>query len=328
MSEQKKSSFVGKLMKFVLLSIVGLVAFAVLLAVTLPLWVNPVVTGIAGKVVPNYTGTDFRINRFYLNPYSGILGIEGVKLSNPYGFGESAAFSLEKFNVEVLVGSVFSDTILVKDIVIEDAFVSYFSSKGKNNFDVILENVQSAMEPKNEKDDVKEAKDETTTSQKKVIIEHLRVAGTKVKLIKSDVMPALLLPTIELTDIGKKSNGATFEEAWNQISASVMKAMSSIGDGFGALGGLLEDSTKNFTKTLDNVSVKTGNAMTGALNATKEVSTSASDAVKKTTDAVSGAAKGTVDAVGGAAKGTVDAINDTATKTTEGVKNLLKGLGK
>ena len=80
--------------------------FAVLLVATLPLWISPVATGVAGKVVPGYTGTDFRIDRFQLNPYSGSLVIKGIKLSNPEGFGDAAAFSLSSFNVEVSVGLV------------------------------------------------------------------------------------------------------------------------------------------------------------------------------------------------------------------------------
>ena len=265
---------------------------AILLIATLPLWISPVASGVAGKIVPGFTGTDFRLDRFSFNPYSGSLSVSGVKLSNPKGFGETAAFSLDSFNMELSVGSLFSDTILVRDVVIDDAFVSYYSHDGKNNFDVILANVEKATSAKGENAGNAEpdkAKEEAASSKKKVIIEHLRVAGTKVKLMKSDMMPPLVLPSLELTDIGKKSGGATLEEAWTQIANSVMKSMSSLGDGLGALGGLLGDGAKDISGLIDM------------------------------------GAKGFV---GDTAKGTIDAVGDTTKRTAEGVKNLFKGFGK
>jgi hypothetical protein len=260
-------------------------------------------------------------------------------LSNPDGFGEAAAFALSRFNVEVSVGSLFSDTILVREIAIEDAFVSYYSNGGKNNFDVILANVERATGPKDEKTEPEDAKENAASSQKKIIIEHLRVAGAKVKLMKSDIMPPLTLPTIELRDIGKKSRGATLEEAFAQISSAVMKSMASIDDGLGALGGLLGDGakdisglinmgTKDRSKTNEGISGKAGESSSGVLGATKDVLSGASGAAKKTADVVGGAAKGSVGVVGDAAKGTIDAVGDTTKKTAEGVKNLFKGFGK
>ena len=298
MSDEKKKGFCGRLVKFAVLCMAGFLGFAILLVATLPLWISPVATGVAGKVVPGLTGTDFRIERFCLNPYSGTLRIGGVRLSNPEGFGEAAAFSLSGFNVEVSVGSLFSDTILVREIAIEDAFASYYSHDGKNNFDVILANVEKATGPKEAKSGKgAESGKKSSSSGKKVIIEHLRIAGTKVKLIKSDMMPPLMLPTLELTDIGKKSNGATLEEAWTQIADAVMKSMSQIGDGIGALGAFLGDGAKD---------------VSGMFNG----------------GAAGNTAKKTADAVGNAAKGAADALGDTSKKAAEGVKNLFKGFGK
>ena len=116
-NSNRESGFMCRLVRFALWGTAALLFFAVLLVATLPLWISPIATGIAGKVVPGYTGTDFRIDRFCLNPYSGSLMISGVKLSNPEGFGDAAAFSLSGFNVEVSVGSIFSDTIDRKSVV-------------------------------------------------------------------------------------------------------------------------------------------------------------------------------------------------------------------
>jgi hypothetical protein len=240
-------------------------------------------------------------------------------LSNPDGFGEAAAFSLSGFDVKVDVGSLLSDTILVKDVQISDTFVSYYSHGGKNNFDVILENVDRSMGPKEEK---KSAGGEKEAPPKKVIIERLYVAGTKVKFMKSDLMPAIALPTVELKDIGRKSGGASLKEAWAQISASVMNSMGSANDGLGALGGILGDGAKGASGALGGI------LSDGAKGASGTVVESVSDTAGTVVESVSDTAKSAVDIVGGTTKGTVDAVSDTTKKAAEGVKNLFKGLGK
>jgi hypothetical protein len=235
--------------------------------------------------------------------------------------------------VEVSVGSLFSDTILVREVAIEDAFVSYYSNDGKNNFDVILANVEKATGPKDEKAVPDEKKKESASSKKKVIIEHLRVAGTKVKLMKADFMPPLMLPTIELTDIGKKSGGATLEEAWSQIVNSVMKSMSSAGDGLGALGMILGEGAKNASGSLDagmkDMSSLFDGFSGGSTSSKKKKSERKSSGMaEKTVEAVGDTAKSAVDIVDKTAKGTIDAVGDTTKKAAEGVKNLFKGFDK
>ena len=301
MCENAKCGFACRLLKIAVWCIAGAAVLAVLLAATVPLWIGPVATTVAEKVVPGLTGTGFRIDRFCLNPYSGTLSVAGVKLSNPEGFGEAAAFSLAGFNVEVEAASLFSDTVVVKEVAVDDAFVSYYSHGGKNNFDVIMANVEKATGPK--KESAKEEKSGPDKPSKKVIIDRLRISGTKIKLMKSDMMPPLLLPSVELTGIGRKSQGATLEEAWTQISEAVMKSMAAVGDGLGALGGLLGDGAQGLGEVLGGAAGK--------------LPQGASDAASKT-----------VDAVGGAAKDAADAVGDTTKKAADGVKNLFKGFGK
>ena len=94
--------------------------------------------------------------------------------------------------------------------------------------------------------------------------------------LKSDMVPAVVIPAMELRDIGKKSGGATLGEAWAQIVNSTMKSASTVADGLGALGGILGDGAKGI-----------------------------SGAVK---DSGAGAAKNTVDAVGDTTRKAAESI--------------------
>lgn len=277
MSETKKSGCLGKVLKVLLW---GFVAVLLLIAL-MPLWISPVVTTASKCVVPMITGTPFSMDRCYVNPWTGAVRINGVKLSNPEGFGEAPAVSVQSVSVDIALFALFSNKLHLKDVTIVDPFASYFSHNGTNNIDFILANVEDFIGKKDEEE-------EKTPSEMKIIIDHFKVTGTKVKLMESDMIPPLPIIPIELNDIGKESDGVSFAGAWDAISDAFMKGMSSVGDGLGALGGLLG----------------------GAASATGD------------------GAKATAGAVSDGAKAAAGAVSDGAKAATEGVKNLFKNIGK
>ena len=340
MSEKKRVGCFGKLLKLVLWGLVGLLALTVLLVATIPLWISPVATGVANGLVPKITGTAFQIERFYVNPWTGAVRINAVRLANPEGFGSSPAFSVSTISVDLALTELLSDKLHIKDVTIVDPFASYYSHNGQNNIDVILDNVNKVLGEKKEKE---EEKEEKKPSKMKVVIDHLKVSGTKVKLMENDVIPPLPIMTIELNDIGKESDGVSFEDAWKAITDAFMKGMSSIGDGLGAIGGFLGDGAKGLVDALG----ESTRGLTGAVgDGTKSVVSSLGDAaaatgdgaksaVGATAEATKSVASGAVDltksaagAVGDGAKAAAGAIGDGAKAATEGVKNLFKGFGK
>ena len=324
MSDKKKVGCFGRLLKLVLWGLVGLVLLTVLLVATIPLWISPVGTCVANGVVPKITGTAFNIERLYVNPWTGAVRINAVKLSNPEGFGSAPAFSVASISVDLALSELMSNKLHLKDVTIVDPFASYFSHNGTNNIDMILENVKNVLGEEEEK--------EEEPSEMKVIIDHLKVSGTKVKLMENDMIPPLPIMTIELNDIGKESGGATFDEAWKSISDAFMKGMSSVGDGLGSLGGLLGDGAKSLTNMLGEGSKSVTGALGDAASATGDGAKSAVNATAEATkNAASGAAdltKSAAGAVGDGAKAAAGAIGDGAKAATDGVKNLFKGFGK
>ena len=264
----------------------GVVLLAFLVVASMPLWISPIATGVANSVVPKLTGTAFHVERIYVNPWTGAVRVNDMKLSNPEGFGESPAFSMKSFVLDLSLFALFSNTLHVKELIIEDPFASYYSHDGTNNIDFILANVEKVLgEKKEEKEEEAEEKDEK--SQIKLVIDHLRVSGTKLKLMENDVIPPVPIMTIDLKDIGKDSDGS-FDAVCQSSSDAFMKGMGSVGDGLGALGGMLGDGAKG------------------------------------TADVAQDAAKGAASAVSDGAKAAADAAADTAKKAAEGVKNLFK----
>lgn len=344
MSEKKKCGCLCRIFKCLLWCVAGVLLLALLLVATLPLWISPVATGIAGSLVPKFTGTGFAIERFYVNPWSGTVRVNGVRLANPDGFGSAPALSVRSFALDVSISELFGNRLHVRELLIDDTFASYYSHKGTNNMDVILANVDKALgsdEPREEA--APEAKQK---SEMKFIIDHVRISGTKVKLMKSDMVPALPIIDIEMRDIGKESGGATFSEVAKAFTDAFVKGLSAAGEGLGALGGAIGSGIKDASSAVGNATTSAKEAV-GAVGETaaaaaEDTKTAVKDVGDATTTAVKSVGETATTAVGGAvktvgdtaasavdgAKAAVDAVGDTAKKTTEGVKNLFKSFGK
>ena len=306
----------------------------VLVVATIPLWISPVSTGVANSVVPKITGTKFHIERFYVNPWTGAVRINNVKLSNPEGYGEAPAFSMTSLTLDLALTELFSNKLHVKELLIEDPFASYYSHDGVNNIDAILANVDKALGSKEEKEAEQKEEPEAEGKEKaqiKVIIDHIRISGTKVKLMENDVIPPVPILTIELKDIGKESDGASFDEVWTALSDAFMKGMSSVGDGLGALGGLLGEGAKSLTGALSEGAKSLGGTLSegtkGASNAigegAKGVTSALGEGAKSVTGALSEGAKSVTSLFGGGDSAKSEA-SSTATSETEAAKDASK----
>ena len=169
--QPKKKSPARRLLKGLLWFIGGLLAFVILALLTLPLWINPVGTSLAGAIVPSFTGTAFNLERLNLNPYTGKLLVSGVRLANPEGYAETNAFTLGSLSVDVEVSSLLSDTIHVRDVTVDAPFASYvLDAQGSNNIERILAAVNEKLGPKKEKKE----KSETKVVVDKVTVKNVR----------------------------------------------------------------------------------------------------------------------------------------------------------
>lgn len=247
-------------LKIALYVLGGLAAFIVLLLISLPLWISPVVTSVAESIVPAYTGCQFKMEKFNLNPFTGRLRIAEVHLSNPKGYKEPEAFSVSTVNVEVATCSLLTSTIHVKDITIQGPFVGISMENGTNNFMAILANVKDKLGPSEEKEE-KQAKDEG--SSKKVVIDHFELSGTRVKMGLT-----IPLPGITLNDIGKASGGATFEEVGTEVKDACTKRMS---DFAGNATNLLKDTGAGVSEKASNATKAIGDGAKNAAESLKKL---------------------------------------------------------
>lgn len=254
---KKPLKTVGKILLWTL-------AVIVVLLLALPIWIGPVVKGVANAVVPGITGTDFHLGEFGLNPYTGTLHVGDMQLANPTNFSEKNAVDLKSFDVDFAMTSLFSGKkYRVEFVEVNGVFVHVDVPKAAN-FLQIAENATGGKDgdeaakgtadvevPEDQKIEAPQAESpeaQTEDAQeekesKGVQIDRITLKGVTVKY----GLPVTIPMDLELTGIGADSEyGAAFMDVWIAVRDKVMSAVTSVGGAAIDLGksaaGVLKDA--------------------------------------------------------------------------------------
>ena len=310
--------------------VIGVLIVVALLA--LPLWFGPVAKASANIAVPKVTLTGFHLGHIHLNPYTARFELRDVQLSNPEGYSEEFAATLGDLTFDAETFSLATDVIHIEEITVKDVFVSvvgggandvmnfkqiqYNVAGGKEKYEAAEAEKQAAEEAKAEKlrlqemqtsaaeGEEKNVADEPETTDKpakKIIIDKLHISGLKVKI---GIIPISIPATVELTDIGRVSGGATFKEAWQQIWEGILKAAGIAGDQLKAIGDMTGEAARQAAAAANEVARQ-------ATDATSEVARQATDAANKAASAVTD---------------TTSKATESATKAVEGATKALDSL--
>ncbi|MEI7900453.1 MAG: AsmA family protein [bacterium] len=248
--------------------VITLVALLLIVALTLPLTIGPVVKAAAKVGGPAALGVPVSVGDVKLRPLLGILTITQVKIGNPEGYSKNESFAVEKVEIRLKTVSLFSDTVVVKKVLIDAPAIGFESKDGKSNFDTMLANAKKNATEQNAK------KTEEKRTSKKMVIEEFTLQGAKISYTSAVTFGTPLtlpLPSLTLRDIGKASGGATAADALTEIVNGIVggltKAVSDMGK---AAGDVLKGSLKG-----------AGDATQGAADAAKGASDAAKEAANK-----------------------------------------------
>ena len=285
-------------------------AVVVVLLLALPLWIGPVVKGVANAVVPGITGTGFHLGEFGLNPYTGTLHVGDMQLANPTNFSDKNAVDLKALDVDFAVTSLFSGKkYRVEFVEVNGVFVHVDVPKAANflqiaenasggkdgdeaakgTADVNAPDAQEIKSQQTRPDGAKAEDAQDSKESKGVQIDRITLKGVTVKY----GLPVTIPMDLELTGIGAESeNGASFEEVWDAVFTKVKSAVTSVGGALGDLGKGAADALKD-----------AGGAAAGAL---KDASGAATDTLKD----AGGAAADALKSAGGAATDALKSAGD------------------
>ena len=317
-----------KILKFIAYAVGAIVLLAVLLVLSLPLWLGTIFRPAVCAAVPKMTKTTFEMSRLYLNPYTGRFELGGFVLGNPKGYSDPVAASISNLVVDVAMNTLADKYVHVEEITVDGVFVSYIDGgeHDVDNFTQIQYNVAGGKEKyeaakkKAEKEKAENPVEEEVEDEidelekKKYVIDRLTVKNVRVKY---GILPAISLPVdIVLTDIGKESEGATLSEVLDSVWKAILKGVSSVGDGVKAIGNL-------FSSGADKVGDGAGKAASAVGEGASKAAEAVGDGASKAAEAVGDGASKAVDTVGEGAKKATEAVGEGAKKATESVKKLL-----
>ena len=238
------------------------IVLLVLLVAIASFWLDSMIKAGLETIGPRLTGTAVRLDHVRVSLLSGRGEISGLVIGNPEGFQTESAFKLADTRIHLYIGSIFSNRVVIDEIVIDSPDVTYERGRSGSNIDKIQKNVEafgtSAPAGKRPPQAVKE------NSQKKFQINRLAVKNGRIRLSTAFIegkTVQISLPDIEIKDIGKGPKGATLQEVSSRvfaaIEADVSRAVASAGKNLapelGKAGGTAKEIAGQAGKTASDV---------------------------------------------------------------------------
>ena len=245
---------------------IGVAALVVIvIAVGVYLWssLDSLVETAIEKYGSQVTQTRVEVAGVKLTLTSGEGAIQGIQIGNPAGFGRKHIFTLDNVSVAVDPKTVTEDVVVIDKILIQAPQIFYeINDKGQSNVDVLKKNVQQATSGtgKAAGSDAKEAK----LIIRKLIINKGKIDARIVALGDKDL--SANLPRIELTDIGKKSGGATPAEVAEKVVSVLIEKVGPAVAGLGVdkyLGKTADEAKAQLKEGAEKAGEKVGDKLKG-----------------------------------------------------------------
>ena len=268
-------------------------------------------TGI-NTVVPQVTKCEAHVEDVNFNVFGGKFEIKNLVIKNPEGYKTDHAFALGHIFVNVNMGSLMSDVIEIDQVLIDAPEITYEVGLGNSNLNTILENVNSSLPSSDE--EKKEEKEEKKEGGKKVVVNLVKVTNGKIGVsakIAGGMEAPIVLPDIEIKDLGKKEGGISMVQA---AAITLKTTLLSIFDVLKSSGKLLLDGAKAIGEGIVDGVKSLGD---GAKDSIKSLGDSAKEGVKSLGDSAK--------SLGDSAKELKDNVKDNVKNAAEGLKNLIPG---
>ena len=188
--------------------------------------INPIVKKGVETAGPKILKAPVTLDKVDISVLSGSGKLSGLTIGNPTGFQTEYAFQLGKVEVELDTGSLTTDTIHVKKILIDSPSIIFEGAFDKNNLGQLQKNAKASTA--SDKSGAPAEKQQAAEGgDKKILIDHLTIqngdASISMKLL-TDQQQTVELPTIELKDIGK-DKATTLADAMEIVLAAINKAV-------------------------------------------------------------------------------------------------------
>lgn len=211
-----------KVIKIAIVIVPALIVVAVIVAYFL---LSSIIRTSVETVGPKVTGTKVTLANVRLSPFSGAGAIKSLHIGNPEGYEADSAFELGEVKVVIEPKSLMSDTVIIREIVVDSPKITYERKLSGSNIRKIRENVDAFSASRGAGATTEPSQEETG---KKLIIDRFAVRNAEVKLAVTALQGegvTLPLGDLEIKDIGRQSDGATIEQVMFQIFPEIYEAI-------------------------------------------------------------------------------------------------------
>jgi len=178
--------------------------------------------------------------------------ISGLNVGNPKGFADANIFQLGAISTKIDTSTVTQNPVVIDEVIISAPQVFYEIDKsGASNLDGLKRNLAASSSPASS---ASAAEKPAGGNEMKIIIRRLVVEGGQASMRIAALggkQQSVSLPRIELTDIGKKSGGATALEVAQLLSNAILKNVQGAVMGAGVdqyLGKSVDELKQNLQK--------------------------------------------------------------------------------
>jgi uncharacterized protein involved in outer membrane biogenesis len=214
------------------------------------------------KLGPEMTQSKVTLGKVDISLTSGEGRMVDLFVGNPAGFDTDSAFKLGEIGVKVDVGTVTSDVIVIKEILVRAPEITLEVNSKGTNLNQIKKNIDSYVGQRGGG-----TSSESGGEGPKMVIEDFRIEGGKVNVNASMLKAAtqtVNLPNIEIKNIGKEGTrvvGASPGEVADKVMAAINQGVAGavkplgiadlqgkIDEGVGAAKKMLEEGAKGKTE--------------------------------------------------------------------------------
>lgn len=199
--------------KFLKIAVLGALILALGAYFVLAYALGSVVKAGVNGFGPKLTQTKVVLEGASLSPLTGSGTLSGLSVGNPKGWSDGNAFSLGKVHVDVEPFSVFGDSVVINEIVIDQPEFLYETKFVSSNIKDLLKNIEQFTGSG--------AKTAETKSGKpiKFIVKKFRMTNAKASLGVGVAALPVPLPPLSLDNLGVAEGGITAD----QLAGAIMK---------------------------------------------------------------------------------------------------------
>lgn len=207
--------FIGILFGLIILLVVGAGAYLFFFA-------GDVIKQGVEEFGPDYLGTSVNVDAVDMDFASGTGSVRGMAIGNPTGYEGPYSMKLDLLKTTLDTAQTTGDLVVIKDLQIDGASLAAIAKGSKTNLQQLMDNLEQALGSAGGTET-----SETGASETLFIVDKFSFTNADVSL-DSDILgsKALTIPDINLSGIGRKSNGATAAEVAQQLMNPITEAVS------------------------------------------------------------------------------------------------------